>query len=88
MALCQYLLLKYEILSHVTSCIFNNGALSASVGGNTKDYIFDWYDGTTETPPSDFVGEIYDSLAAGTYSVTATSRITGCKSPLVNKSIE
>jgi len=74
-------------LSDVTSCLFNNGALSASVGGITKDYIFDWYDGTTETPPADFVGEIYDSLAVGFYSVTATSRITGCKSPLVNKDI-
>jgi large repetitive protein len=79
---------QIEILSHVTSCIFNNGALTASVGGNTKNYIFDWYDGATETPPIDFVGETYDSLATGTYSVTATSRITGCKSPLVSKAIE
>jgi gliding motility-associated-like protein len=71
----------------VTSCIFNNGALSVSVGGNTKDYIFDWYDGTTEVPPPDFVGEVYDSLATGIYSVTATSRITRCKSPLVNKDV-
>jgi hypothetical protein len=75
------------LISNVTSCIFDNGELSASVGGNTKDYIFDWYDGTAETPPADFVGEIYDSLAVGTYSVTATSKITGCKSPLVNKAI-
>ncbi len=78
---------QIEILSHVASCIFNNGALAASVDGITKDYIFNWYDGTTEAPPPDFVGEIYDSLAAGAYSVTATSRITGCKSPLVNKDI-
>ena len=78
---------QIEILSHVTSCIFNNGALSASVGGVTRDFIFDWYDGSTETPPSDFVGEVYDSLAIGTYSVTATSRITGCKSPLVSEAI-
>jgi hypothetical protein len=75
------------LISNVTSCIFNNGALSASVGGNTKDYVFDWYDGTAEVPPPDFVGEVYDSLATGTYSVTATSRITGCKSPLVNKDV-
>ena len=74
-------------ISDVTSCLFNNGALSVSVGGITKDYVFDWYDGTTETPPSDFIGELYDSLAVGVYSVTATSRITGCKSPLVNESI-
>jgi hypothetical protein len=79
---------QIDILSHVTSCIFGNGALSASVNGNTKDYIFHWYDGTTETPPADFVGEIYDSLVVGPYSVTATSRITGCKSPLVTEDIE
>jgi gliding motility-associated-like protein len=75
------------LLADVTSCIFDNGALSVSVGGNTKDYVFDWYDGTAETPPADFVGEVYDSLAAGTYSVTATSRITGCKSPLASKDV-
>jgi large repetitive protein len=78
---------QIDIISHVTSCLFNNGALKVSVGGVTKDFVFDWYDGSTESPPSDFVGEIYDSLAAGTYSVTATSVITGCKSPLVSKAI-
>jgi len=78
---------QIDILSNVTSCIFNNGALSTSVGGNTKDYIFDWFDGTAVVPPPDFVGEIYTNLAIGTYSVMATSKITGCKSPLVNKAI-
>ena len=78
---------QIEILSQITSCVFDNGGLSVSVGGNTKDFIFNWYDGSTETPPIDFVGEIYDSLSAGTYSVTATSRITGCKSPLVDEDI-
>lgn len=77
-----------EILSHVTSCVLDNGALAASVGGNTKDYIFDWYDGTQETPPADFIGEIYRDLAVGPYSVTATSKITGCKSPLRTATIE
>lgn len=76
-----------KILSHVTSCLVDNGALSASVGGNTKDYIFDWYDGTQENPPPDYTGEIYSNLAVGTYSVTATSKITGCKSPLVSENI-
>jgi large repetitive protein len=75
------------VLSHVTSCLVDNGALAASVGGNTKDYVFDWYDGTQEVPPPDFIGEIYSDLAIGTYSVTATSKITGCKSPLVSEDI-
>lgn len=79
---------QIEILSHVTSCVMGNGALAASVGGNTRDYIFDWYNGSTETPPADFTGEVYDSLDAGAYSVTATSRITGCKSPLVTEDVE
>jgi hypothetical protein len=76
-----------HIISHVTSCLVDNGALSASVGGNTKDYIFDWYDGTQEAPPPDFTGEIYFDLAVGHYSVTATSLITGCKSPLKTETI-
>jgi hypothetical protein len=78
---------QIRIISHVTSCIVDNGALSASVNGNTVDYIFDWYDGGEELPPPDFTGEIYTDLAAGLYSVTATSRITGCKSPLVSETI-
>ncbi|HZI24963.1 MAG TPA: gliding motility-associated C-terminal domain-containing protein, partial [Chryseolinea sp.] len=78
---------QIEILSMVTSCISDNGALSASVDGNTSDYVFTWYIGTTEKSSPDFVGEIYDSLAVGPYSVTATSRITGCKSPLATDQI-
>jgi hypothetical protein len=74
---------EIEVLSHVTSCVINNGALLASVDGNTFDYIFNWYDGTEEVPPADFTGELYDSLAASEYSVTATSKNTGCTSPLV-----
>jgi gliding motility-associated-like protein len=76
-----------EIISMVTSCVVNNGKLAVSVGGNTRDYIFEWYIGTTEKAVPDFVGEFYDSLAVGFYSVTATSRITGCKSPLVTEEI-
>ena len=69
--------------------MFDNGSLAAYVGAdkNTSDYIFSWYDGTSETPPVDFTGEIYSGLAGGTYSVTATSRITGCKSPLTSENI-
>jgi len=71
----------------VTSCVEDNGALSVSVGGNTSDYVFDWYIGNQEKAIPDFIGEIYDSLAIGFYSVTATSRITGCKSPLAVEEI-
>ena len=78
---------QIEILSMVTSCVEDNGALSVSVGGNTSDYVFNWYIGNLEKAVPDFVGEIYDSLAVGFYSVTATSRITGCKSPLAIEEI-
>lgn len=63
---------------NVTSCILDNGILSASVNGNTEDYIFNWYFGSAVTSAIDFHGELVDSLAAGNYTVTATSRITGC----------
>ena len=39
---------QIEILSMVTSCISDNGALTASVDGNTSDYVFDWYIGIVE----------------------------------------
>ena len=34
------------------------------------------------------IGEIYTELAAGKYSVTATSKITGCKSPLKTEEVK
>ncbi len=77
------------VLSNVTQCDItatlptpiSNGSLTAAVNGNTSDYIFDWSDGSTINTPADFTGEIYAGLARGTYSVIATSRITGCVSP-------
>jgi hypothetical protein len=73
-----------EKLSDVTSCVADNGVLFVSVGTekNTADYIFDWYIGSQQKPASDFVGERYSDLSPGKYSVMATSRITGCISPL------
>jgi hypothetical protein len=80
---------QIEILSQVTSCVVGgeNGALSISVDKNIGDYIFDWYIGQAEKASPDFVGDAYDSLAVGIYSATATSRITGCKSPLVSEEL-
>jgi hypothetical protein len=66
------------VVSNVTSCRFDNGAVSASVDGNTEDYIFNWYKGNTVKSTIDYSGEMVDSLAVGQYTVTATSRITGC----------
>jgi hypothetical protein len=69
-----------EVVSDVTNCIKDNGILSASVNGVTKDYIFDWANGSNPPPPIDFTGEIYSGLGIGKYTVIATSRITGCVS--------
>ncbi|MDQ2657639.1 MAG: gliding motility-associated C-terminal domain-containing protein [Bacteroidota bacterium] len=82
---------EINVLSHVTSCVENNGALEASVGGNTGDYIFHWYDfnpgQAPDTASADFKGEIYAQLAAATYYVSATSRITGCISAPVSEDV-
>lgn len=74
---------EIETLSLVTSCIEGNGMLAASVNGNTSDYIFTWYIGNQQKASADFTGEFLYDLAVGTYSVTATSRETGCTSRLV-----
>lgn len=71
---------QITVVSNVTSCVFSNGQLSASVNGNTSDYIFNWYVGSGVKPSIDFTGEALDSLTIGDYTVTATSRITGCTS--------
>jgi gliding motility-associated-like protein len=70
------------VVSNKTSCVDNNGALLASVGGNTKDYVFYWDNGNnTPTPKNyDYEGVIYDSLDVGDYTVVADSRLTGCVS--------
>ncbi len=79
---------QIEILSMKTSCVEDNGALSASVGGNTQDYIFDWYTGSGADTTYLTTGEMIDSLAIGFYTVTATSRITGCVSIAVSEEIK
>ncbi|MEX2234892.1 MAG: gliding motility-associated C-terminal domain-containing protein, partial [Cyclobacteriaceae bacterium] len=82
---------EVSVISHVTSCVDSNGALEASVNGNTSDFIFHWYDFNPglapDTSAADFKGEIYSQLATGTYYVSATSRITGCISGPANNTI-
>lgn len=76
-----------EVLSLVTSCIEANGSLAVSVGGNTSDYIFMWYIGQEVKASADFVGELLTGLDVGFYTVTATSKITGCVSEPVTEEI-
>src|SRR5690606_36858509 len=51
-----------------------------SVDGNTPDYIFNSYIGASVKPVPDLTGEYFTGLAIGTYTVTATSKATGCVS--------
>ncbi len=76
-----------EIISMKTSCVEDNGALSASVGGNTSDYVFEWFTGISPDTTYLSTGEMIENLAIGFYTVTATSRITGCKSIPVSEEI-
>ncbi|TRX51400.1 hypothetical protein FNH22_24220 [Fulvivirga sp. M361] len=76
-----------EIISHVTSCEFDNGVLSVSVNGETSNYIFDWFNGQQATGTPDFTGEIYSNLSVGPYTVIATDRTTGCVSNPVTEVI-
>jgi large repetitive protein len=82
------------ILQNVTECDKNtdnqpgkNGILLATVGGETKDYTFEWFNPSNTTTTADDTNSLYDSLAIGTYTVVATSRITSCKSAPVKGQI-
>ena len=55
--------------------------MTASVGGITFNYTFDWYNGAVATGGIDFSGIDYFSRDVGPYSVTATDQVTGCISP-------
>jgi large repetitive protein len=83
---------QISILSMQTSCqrdpdVFN-GSMEVSVGGNTQDYIFDWFVGSGADTTYLATGEMIDSLPKGFYTVTATSRETGCVSVPVNDEIK
>src|SRR5690606_27186165 len=71
-----------HVLSHVTSCVFDNGALEASVDGNSGDYIFHCYHtapgSPADTTSAHYRGQVYTDLSPGTYYVSATSKLTGC----------
>ena len=70
------------VVTDATSCTVGNGAMQATVGGNVKDYTFDWYPGGQVAGAPIFTGPDLTGLSNGEqYTVTATSNITGCTSP-------
>ncbi|MTI21971.1 hypothetical protein E1176_13140 [Fulvivirga sp. RKSG066] len=77
------------VLSHDTHCTLDIGQLQAHIDGNTSNYTFDWYMGSEVRSNEDFTGEIISDLAAGQYTVVATSLITGCVSnPVTTEVLE
>ncbi len=67
-------------VTHITTC-GGNGTLSASVGGNTTDYTFEWYNGPTITPSPNFIGAVYEPNEAIQYTVRAIQISSSCPSP-------
>jgi gliding motility-associated-like protein len=63
------------------SCVTPDGQVTASVGGATLGYTFNWYIGTAVTSTPDFQYPDYISLNIGSYTVTAVDQVTHCVSP-------
>jgi gliding motility-associated-like protein len=74
-------------INDLTSCESANGTLTASVNGNIINYEFHWYDGEEEKPTADYLGDTYEELEIGTYSVKAQNTTTGCWSDVVSAEI-
>src|SRR5690606_33733615 len=68
------------VVSHRTNCVDPDGILSASVNGNTSDYLLQWYDGNSVKAIVDETGEFYRDLAEGLYTTTARDNESGCVS--------
>jgi gliding motility-associated-like protein len=77
-----------DVLAERTDCLNPNGILSAAVNGNTQDYIFMWYDGSAVKPQPDVISETYYDLDAGTFTVTAIDRVSGCVSGPVSQDVQ
>ena len=73
-------------ITDISTC-GGTGELSADVGGNTADYTFEWYDGPSIKPSSDFTGITYTVPDPGQYTVTATLNSSGCTSDPVTVTV-
>ncbi|WMN06136.1 gliding motility-associated C-terminal domain-containing protein [Marivirga arenosa] len=61
----------------------NSGVVTASVGGSTAGYTFEWFIGPSEKPTPDYTGATVNNLPQGTYSVIVTDNSSDCPSQLV-----
>jgi hypothetical protein len=73
------------VVTPVTSCVVDNGALSATVGGQVNPYTFEWYIGANVKPTPDFTTADVNNLPAGDYTLVITDK---CPSDPVTVTIE
>lgn len=79
---------KAEVLRHMTSCVSPNGRISIVDDGKRANYHYRWYYGETVSGQPFIESDQVGDLEAGTYTVTATHRNTGCVSEPVQLVIE
>ena len=75
------------VVTPVTSCIADNGALSATVNGQTNPNTFEWFIGTRVKPSADFITPDVNNLPAGDYTLVVTNN-KGCPSDPITVTIE
>ncbi len=73
-------------ITNISTCE-GNGTLSASVGGNSSDYTFQWFDGSSIKPVVDFTGSVYTVTLAGDYTVRAIENTSSCPSNSVTSTM-
>ncbi|WP_221409435.1 LamG-like jellyroll fold domain-containing protein, partial [Marinoscillum furvescens] len=66
-------------VTNITSC-GGTGSASATVGGSTTGYDFEWYIGESIKPTADFTTSTVTGLSTGYYIVRAISQSTSCNS--------
>ena len=78
--------LQVDQANNNTICVGGfDGSISVSVEGNTTDYNFDWYNGTTDGGSIIATGSTLANISSGVYTVKATSNSgseSGCYSLL------
>ncbi|MDH5398174.1 MAG: gliding motility-associated C-terminal domain-containing protein, partial [Cyclobacteriaceae bacterium] len=68
------------VINHRTHCIDPDGIIDVTVGGETLNYSFTWYAGSSTNDPELSVYPRVFDLDIGSYAVTATDLTTGCVS--------
>jgi hypothetical protein len=68
------------VVSPQTSCVVNNGSLTAVVNGQGADYTYAWYQGTDLSGPVLSMNQTIGQLTSLTYTVVVTHITSGCQS--------